>query len=207
MTTTTHPAPTALVLVGTLTPSPEPSSSEKLARQVLEALGRHGVTGEVIRLVDHDIRPGVQTDMGDGDEWPAIRAKLLDADILVLATPIWLGQPSSVTKRALERLDAELSETDDQGRLLMYGKVAVVAVVGNEDGAHHVSAELFQALDDVGFTLPASAVTYWVGEAMQTTDYQDLEETPEAVASATATAAAHAAHLASLLRAAPYPPT
>lgn len=208
--TTTTPAPpalTALVLVGTLTPSPEPSSSEKLARQVLDALGSHGVTGEVIRLVDHDVRPGVETDMGDGDAWPAIRAKLLAADILVLSTPIWMGQPSSVTKRALERLDAELSETDAEGRLLTYGKVAVVAVVGNEDGAHHVSAELFQALNDVGFTLPAAAVTYWVGEAMQTTDYQDLEETPEKVAAATATAAAHAVHLATLLRASPYPPS
>lgn len=196
---------TALVLVGTLTPSPHPSSSELLGRQVLAALGEHGVTGEVVRLVDHDVKPGVQTDMGDGDAWPAIRAQVLAADILVLATPIWLGQPSSVTKRALERLDAELSETDDEGRLLTYGKVAAVAVVGNEDGAHHTSAELFQALNDVGFTLPAAAVTYWVGEAMGSTDYQDLDETPEATAGTTATLARNAAHLAALLRDRQYP--
>lgn len=196
---------TALVLVGTLTPSPAPSSSELLGRQVLAALEEHGVTGDVVRLVDHDVRPGVQTDMGDGDAWPAIRAQVLDADILVLATPIWMGQPSSVTKRALERLDAELSETDDEGRLLTYGKVAAVAVVGNEDGAHHVSAELFQALNDVGFTVPAAAVTYWVGEAMGGTDYQDLPETPEATAGTTATLARHAVHVARLLREHPYP--
>jgi len=196
---------TAIVLVGTLSPSPKPSSSELLGRQVLAALEEHDVTGEVVRLVDHDIRPGVETDMGEGDAWPAIRAKVLAADVLVLATPIWMGQPSSVTKRALERLDAELSETDDEGRLLTYGKVAVVAVVGNEDGAHHVSAELFQALDDVGFTIPAAAVTYWVGEAMGGTDYQDLPETPEATAGTTATVARHAAHLARLLREHPYP--
>src|SRR5687767_9823757 len=115
---------TAVVLVGTLTPSPAPSSSELLGRQVLDALSEHGVTGTVVRLVDHDVRPGVQTDMGDGDAWPGIRAQILAADILVMATPIWMGQPSSVTKRALERLDAELSEKDDQGRLLTYGKVA-----------------------------------------------------------------------------------
>ncbi len=196
---------TALVLVGTLSPSPTPSSSELLGRQVLDALGEHGVTGEVVRLVDHDIRPGVEKDMGPGDAWPAIRAKMLAADILVLATPIWMGQPSSVTKRALERLDAELSETDEQGRLLTSGKVAVVAVVGNEDGAHHTSAELFQALDDVGFTVPSAGVTYWVGRAMESVDYQDLDATPETTAGTTATVARNAAHLARLLRENPYP--
>ena len=143
--------------------------------------------------------------MGDGDAWPAIRSQVLAADILVMATPIWMGQPSSVTKRALERLDAELAETDEEGRLLTYGKVAVVAVVGNEDGAHHVSAELFQALDDVGFTIPPGGVTYWVGRAMEGVDYKDLDEVPEKVATTTATLASNAAHLARLLRAAPFP--
>ena len=202
------PAPTdltAVVLVGTLTPSPAPSSSELLGRQVLAALGDHGVTGSVVRLVDHDVRPGVQADMGDGDAWPAIRSRILAADILVLATPIWMGQPSSVTKRALERLDAELSEKDDEGRLLTYGKVAAVAVVGNEDGAHHTSAELFQALNDVGFTIPAQGVTYWNGEAMAKVDYQDLPKTPDATAGTTKTVAANAAHLAGLLKSTNYP--
>ncbi len=112
-----------------------------------------------------------------------------------------------MTKRALERLDAELSEKDDQGRLLTYGKVAAVAVVGNEDGAHHVSAELFQALNDVGFSLAAGAVTYWVGAAMEGTDYQDLDETPETVATTTATLAANTVHLARLLAREQYPAT
>jgi len=206
MTATGSPL-SAVVLVGTLKPSPAPSSAELLGRQVLEALAEHGVSGDVVRLVDHDVRPGVETDMGDGDAWPPIRAQILGADILVVATPIWLGQPSSVTKRALERLDAELSETDDDGRLLTYGKVALVAVVGNEDGAHHVSAELFQALDDVGFTIPAAAVTYWVGPAMGSTDFKDLDATPDSTAAATRAAAANAAHLARLLRGAPYPPS
>lgn len=196
----------AVVLVGSLSPSPARSSSELLGTQVLDAMRPHGVTGTVIRLVDHDVRPGVEVDMGDGDAWPGIREQVLDADILVLATPIWMGQPSSVTKRALERLDAELSETDDEGRMLTYGKVAAVAVVGNEDGAHHTSAELFQALNDVGFTLAAGAVTYWVGEAMAKTDYQDLDETPEMVATTTRTLASNTVHLARLLRGEQYPP-
>jgi len=196
----------ALVLCCTLKPSPGASSSELLGTRVLEALRRHGVEGELVRVVDRKVAFGVSTDEGNGDEWPDLRRQLLDADILVIATPIWLGQPSAVCKMVLERLDAELGETDDQGRMLTSGKVAGVAVVGNEDGAHHVSAEVYQALSDVGFTIPANGVTYWVGEAMQSTDYRDLDPEPEKTATTTTTLAAHAAHLAALLRAAPYPP-
>ena len=194
-----------LVLNCTLKPSPAESSAQLLGSQVLDAFRGLGVTGSIERVVDHDVRFGVTTDEGDGDEWPALRRKMLDADILVLVTPIWMGQPSSVAKMVLERLDAELSETDDSGRQLTFGKVAGVGVVGNEDGAHHVSAELFQALNDVGFTLPAQAVTYWVGEAMQAVDYQDLDETPEKTAGTTEVLARHATHLARLLKESAYP--
>jgi hypothetical protein len=109
-----------------------------------------------------------------------------------------------VAQCVLERLDGELSETDDSGRPLLTGKVAVVAVVGNEDGAHHISADAFQALVDVGFTIPAQGVTYWNGEAMSGVDYLELEETPEPVAQATKTLAENAAHLARLLKTNPY---
>jgi multimeric flavodoxin WrbA len=196
----------ALVLACTLKPSPAESSSQLLGQQVLRALEEEGATGEVVRLADHDVKFGVTTDEGNGDEWPGIRAKMLASDILVVATPIWMGQPSSVCKMALERLDAELGETDDGGRLLTEGKVAVVAVVGNEDGAHHVTAEVLQALNDTGFSIAANASTYWVGEAMQGTDYLDLDETPEQTASATEAAARHAVHLARLLKEEPYRP-
>ncbi|MCF3962304.1 flavodoxin family protein [Streptomyces fuscigenes] len=195
----------ALALVCSLKPSSMPSSSQLLAEQVLEALARHGADGEAVRIADHDVRPGVAVDMGDGDAWPSIRERVVEADILVLATPIWLGHPSSLAQRVLERLDAELSETDDEGRPRMFGKVAAVCVVGNEDGAHKVAADLFQGLDDVGFSLAPHASTYWTGEAMHGSDYQDLDSAPEAVASTTATLAANAAHLARALRAAPYP--
>jgi multimeric flavodoxin WrbA len=163
------------------------------------------VTGDVVRVVDHDVKPGVEADMGDGDAWPAIRAQVMAADILVLATPTWMGHSSSVAHRVLERLDAELGETDDDGRPVLFGKVAVLATVGNEDGAHAITAEVFQALDDVGFTIPAQGVTYWNGEAMAKTDYQDLQKTPDATAAATATVAANAAHLAGLLARSNYP--
>lgn len=196
----------ALAVVCTLNRSPAPSSSQLMAEQVLDALGEHGVTGSLVRVVDHDVAPGVEIDLGGGDEWPQIRSRVLAADILVLATPTWMGQPSSVCQRVLERLDAELSETDDEGRLLTFGKVAVTAVVGNEDGAHHITSVLFQVLNDVGFTIPANGGVYWNGEAMHKTDYQDLDSTPDEVSSTLATVAANAAHLARLLKASPYPP-
>jgi multimeric flavodoxin WrbA len=196
---------TALVLVCTLKRSPAPSSSDKIGRDVLDALGQQGVNGEVVRVVDHDVRFGVTTDEGDGDEWPGLRRRLLAAQLLVVATPIWLGQPSSVCKMVLERLDAELAEADDQGRMSMAGKVAMVAVVGNEDGAHHVVAECLQALTDVGFSAAPTAGVYWVGEAMGSTDYLDLDQQPVQVAETITASAGQAAHLADLLRDRPYP--
>ncbi|MET7758125.1 NAD(P)H-dependent oxidoreductase [Streptomyces sp. NPDC005389] len=207
MNTTENTPLRAVALVCTLSPSPAPSSSQLLAEQTMAALSEHGVSGKVIRVADHDVRPGVATDMGDGDAWPEIRDTILGCDILVLSTPIWLGHPASTAQRVMERLNAEMAETDEEGRMLTYGKAAAVCVVGNEDGAHKVSADLFQGLNDVGFSLAPNAVTYWVGEAMHKTDYQDLDETPKATADATATLAANTAHLARRLKAAPYPPT
>ncbi|TSD82882.1 flavodoxin family protein [Mycobacterium sp. KBS0706] len=165
--------------------SSEPSSTDRLLTEVLAALAEHEVSGEIIRAADHDIKPGVTSDEGPGDAWPALRRKILAADILLIGTPIWLGQRSSICKRVLERMDAFLEETDDEGRMISFGSVAAVAVVG--------------------FTIPAGAVTYWVGEAMGNTNYIDLAETPEAVQKATATLARNTAHLARLLSKRQYP--
>jgi multimeric flavodoxin WrbA len=196
----------AIALNCTLKPSPEISSTDVLLGELCDSLRKEGAkVGEPVRVVDLDIRPGVTSDEGDGDAWPEVRQQILDADILVVGTPVWMGQPSSVAKRVLERLDAFLGETDDAGRMISYDRVAVVAVVGNEDGAHHIAAELYQALNDVGFTIPAGAVTYWVGEAMGTTDYKDLDAKPEAVTSTTATVARNAVHLAGVLADRGYP--
>lgn len=195
----------ALAINCTLKASPSPSSTDKLLGEIAAAMAPHGVETQVVRAADHDIRPGVSSDEGPGDAWPQLRARIVGADILVLGTPIWLGQPSSIAKRVLERLDAFLGETDGQGHMPSYGKVAAVAVVGNEDGAHHVCAEVFQALNDVGFTIPASASTYWVGEAMHKTDYAQLGEPPKETAQATQTLAATVAHLARVLKAQAYP--
>lgn len=167
-------------------------------------LAHHDVQGETIRVADHDVGPGTGTDMGDGDARPVLR-EVLAADILPIATPIRLGHRSSVCQRVLERLNAGSPESDGQGRPHTYGKVAAVAVVGNEDGAHKVSADVFQGLNDIGFSLAPGAVTYWVGEAMQGTDCQDLDRTPDAVASTTKTLVANAVQPARRLADHPYP--
>lgn len=197
----------ALALNATLKSSTvsEASSTERMINLIAGELQKYGVSTDTIRLADLDIKPGVSTDEGSGDAWPDVRRSILDAQILIVGTPIWLGQPSSVCKRALERMDAFLAETDSSGRMPTFGHVAVVAVVGDEDGAHHVSAELYQALNDVGFTLPANAVAYWVGEAMQSTNFVDLSSTPEKVQAMISVLARNAAHLADLLKRSPYP--
>jgi multimeric flavodoxin WrbA len=184
----------------------EPSSTDKMIELIAGELRRHGVeVRETIRIADHDIKPGVTSDEGPGDAWPEIRKRILACDILIFGTPIWLGQPSSLAKRVLERMDAFFSETDDAGRMPSFGKVAVVGIVGNEDGAHHVTAELLQALNDTGWTAAAQAACYWVGEAMHKTDFKDLPRVPGNVEGLAGILAANAAHLANLLQERPFP--
>lgn len=183
----------------------EPSSTDTMIALIARKLGSHGVAmSPTIRMAAHDIKPGVTSDEGNGDAWPDLRQRILDHDILIFGGPIWLGQISSVAKRVLERMDAFLSETDDAGRMPSFGKVAVAAIVGNEDGAHHCTAQLFQALNDVGWTIPAAGACYWVGEAMGSTDFKDLPSIPEKIDTSAAMLAANAAHLAGLLRREPY---
>ncbi len=182
------------------------SSTDQMIAVVAKHLGAAGVeVSAPLRMADYDILPGVSSDEGEGDDWPQLREKILAHDILIFGTPIWLGQLSSIGKRVLERMDAFLGETDDKGRMPSFGKVAIAAIVGNEDGAHNVSAELFQALNDVGWTIPANAACYWVGEAMHSTDFKELEKTPDKVTQTAAMQASNAAHLAGLLKGNRYP--
>jgi multimeric flavodoxin WrbA len=197
---------TAFALNCSLKSASESSSTDKLLDELLFALKEHDVSSTgTVRLADLNILPGVTSDEGSGDDWPKVRSQILDADIFVLGTPIWMGHPSSNAQRVLERLDAFLGEKDGRNQMVSVDRVALVAVVGNEDGAHHVAAELFQGLNDVGFTIPANGMTYWVGEAMHTTDYRDLPGGSEKTHSATKLAASQAAHLARVLAQSPYP--
>ena len=183
-----------------------PSNTELLLDQVLEALGACGVSGEVVRVAALDVQPGVVADaVGPGDDWPALRERVLASDIVLLGSPIWLGNPSSVCRRVLERMDAFIGETDEAGRMVTFGKVGGVVVTGNEDGAHNVIAQCYQGLADVGFTIPTNGATYWVGEAMSSVDFGDLDEVPDAVLTTTAMMASNLSHVARLLRDHPFP--
>lgn len=184
----------------------EESSTDAMIAVLEAAFANYQVqVSEVVRVAALDIKAGVTSDEGNGDAWPALRESILAHDILIFGGPIWMGQISSIAKRVLERMDAFLEETDEHGRMPSYGKVAVAAIVGNEDGAHFSSAQLFQALNDVGWTIPAVAACYWVGEAMGSTDFKDLKKTPEPVAKTAKMVAGNAAHLARLLQTMPYP--
>ena len=196
-----------LALNCSLKPGSEGSSSELLADQLLAEMTRQGATSaEQVRVADSDVRPGTGADMGDGDQWPALRAKVLAADVLVIALPIWNGQPSSVAVRVFERLNAMLSETDDAGRTPLYGKAAGVAVVGNEDGAYHVAGITYQVLSDMGCTIPPGAMAYWHGQTGGAEgDYKDLPEVPEHVRSLLPAVASNLLACARALQATPYP--
>ena len=166
----------ALVLNCTLKASPEPSNTDLLAGVVVGALRERGVEVSILRLVDMDIPPGVVTDLGRGDQWPQVHAQLLAAEILVVATPTWVGRPSSIAQRMLERMDAMISETDQAGRPVAYNRVAGVVVTGNEDGAHHVVSEIAGALGDIGYTIPGQAWTYWNRGPGPGASYADTDE-------------------------------
>lgn len=197
----------AVALNCTLKADPQDASSTDLMISVIaNELAKHEVTlTETIRVAAHNVRPGVTSDEGDGDDWPELRRRILEHDILIFGTPIWLGQMSSIAKRVIERMDAFLSEADDRGRYPSFSKVAVAAVVGNEDGAHQVTAALFQALNDEGWTIPAASASYWVGEAMQKTDLKDLDRVPDKATETARMLASNTAHLARFLKSQPYP--
>ncbi|MEU9925663.1 NAD(P)H-dependent oxidoreductase [Streptomyces griseoluteus] len=195
----------ALVINCTLKPSPEPSNTEALAGIVIAALKGYGVEVDVLRAVDLNIAPGVETDMGKGDEWPGVHEKLLAAEILVIASPTWVGHPSSVAQRVLERMDAMISETDDAGRPVAYNRVAGVVVTGNEDGAHHVISEIDGALGDIGYTIPGQAWTYWHLGPGPGPNYLDEQRGHDWAASTGRAMASNLFHTAQALAAHPAP--
>lgn len=196
----------ALFISCTLKPSPEPSNTERLAAVVGDALRERGVTVENLRLADLDVPPGVVTDLGDGDDWPGVHERLLDAEILVVVTPTWVGRPSSIAQRMLERMDAMISETTDDGTPVAYNRVAGVVVTGNEDGAHHVISEISGGLADIGYTIPGQAWTYWNQGPGPGDEYAQTEHGHE-WSHSTGRLMAHNLHaVASALAARPVPP-
>jgi multimeric flavodoxin WrbA len=197
--------PHATIINCTLKPSPAATNTGALAEVLLAALQSNGATCEMIRAVDLNLLPGVSSDEGAGDDWPAVREKVLASEILILATPTWLGQPSSVVKRVLERMDAMISETGDDGRPVAFDRVAGFVVTGNEDGAHHVIAELAQAVNDIGYTVPAQAWVYWNKGPGPSETYLETDEGHDWAAKTARTAAANLVTVATALAQHPLP--
>jgi len=156
----------ALFLNCTLKRSPEESNTQALIDKVAGFVRELGVETSTIRVVDHEIPHGVESDMGEGDDWPAILERVRGAQILVMATPIWFGVRGSVLQKVVERLDGTYAEGDPiTGQYPLYGKVAGCIVTGNEDGAHDACSTTLYNLTHLGCTIPPNVDCYWVGDA------------------------------------------
>lgn len=196
----------ALVINCTLKKSPDQSNTGLLAGEVVAGLEEKGVDCETVRLVDLNVLPGVSSDEGDGDEWPGVRERILASDILVLASPTWLGQISSVAQRALERMDALLSEENERGQMITFNRVAGFVVTGNEDGAKHCIAQLAAGALELGFSVPPQAFAYWNMGPGPGPDYADTDHGKEYSRQLARSCAHNLYHAAVALREHPIPP-
>jgi multimeric flavodoxin WrbA len=167
----------AMFINCTLKPSPELSHTQGLVDASAAVMRRHGVDVDVLRAADHDIATGVWPDMTEHgvatDEWPQIFPRVLAADILVIAGPIWLGDNSSVTKRVIERLYAGSSLLNEAGQYAYYGRVGGCLITGNEDGIKHCAMNVLYSLQHLGYTIPPQSDAGWIGEAGPGPSYLD----------------------------------
>ena len=167
----------ALYISCTLKRSPEVSHTEGLAAGSMEIMRRNGVAVDLIRAVDRDIAVGVYPDMTEhgwpSDEWPSIFEQVMAADILVLCTPIWLGEKSSVCTHVIERLYGNSSQLNDVGQYAYYGRVGGCLVTGNEDGIKHCAMNVLYSLQHLGYVIPPQADAGWIGEAGPGPSYLD----------------------------------
>ena len=161
----------------TLKRSPETSNTQGLMDISRGLMERQGVSTEVIRAVDWEIAPGIYPDMREHgverDDWPELWERILPADILVIGTPIWLGDKSSVCTNVVERLYAQSGQTNDAGQYVFYGRVGGCVVTGNEDGAKHIGMNVLYSLQHLGYAIPPQADAAWIGEAGPGPSYLD----------------------------------
>lgn len=170
----------ALYINCTLKRSPQKSHTRTLMDVSMDIMEKEGVEAECIRLVDYDVAYGVQPDMtehgADKDEWPELWKKVDAADILIIGTPIWLGEKSSVATKLIERLYAMSALQNDKGQYVFYGKVGGCLVTGNEDGIKHCAMGILYALQHIGYSIPPQADAGWIGEAGPGPSYGDESE-------------------------------
>jgi multimeric flavodoxin WrbA len=162
-----------------LKPSAKKSNTDGLMEVSRAIARREGVNIKTIRLADYRLPPGMMPDMSedgyDEDPWPQLFEQIIEADILVVGTPIWLGQVSSVAKRFMERMDAMSAKLNKKGQSIYYGKVAGVVITGNEDGAKHCAMEILYSLQHLGYSIPPQADAAWLGEVGPGPSYLDEE--------------------------------
>lgn len=196
----------ALFLNCTLKRKPEISNTEALCLKVVEWFDTLDVTSQILRVTDYRIPAGITSDEGDGDEWPSVLHKIKQADILVMATPIWFGHRSSLCQLVIERLDGTYIERNDAGQYPLYNKVAGVVVTGNEDGAHSCAESTLFNLSHLGCTIPPNPDTYWVGDAGPGPSYLEAGQDSEYTKRTTRWMAHNLVHLARILKSTPIPP-
>jgi multimeric flavodoxin WrbA len=197
----------AVLLNCSLKKSPAVSNTQALMDIVIDHLNALDVECETVRVVDHNVPFGVESDLGEGDEWPLILERPLAAQIVIIGTSIWFGVRSSVCQMVIERLDGTYETTNDVGQYPMYNKVAGVVVTGNEDGAHAAAETTLFNLSHLGFTIPPNADTYWVGTAGPGPSFIEAGGAQHPYTLKTAGWMAHdVVHMARLLAEHPIPP-
>lgn len=161
----------------TLKPTPQLSHTEGLLNVSKAIMEENGVKTEVIRPVDYHIPPGVYPDMSEHgferDDWPEIQQKVLDADILIIGTPIWLGEKSSECTKVIERLYGYSGNQNDAGQYVYYGRTGGCIITGNEDGAKHCAMSIMYGLQHLGYVIPPQTDAAWLGEAGPGPSYLD----------------------------------
>lgn len=195
----------AIILNASLKGAEEKSHTEALAAKVQDIYKDKKVDSEIIRLADYNIAYGISPDMGKGDEWPIIFEKVKKTDILIIGTPLWLGEKSSIATLAIERLYGSSGDTNDKGQAIYYNKVGGVIVTGNEDGAKHASASILYGLSHIGFVIPPNVDTYWVGEAGPGPSYIDAGQNNDFTKKHIEMLAYNTIHLAKTLKSNPIP--
>jgi multimeric flavodoxin WrbA len=167
----------AIFLNCTLKPTGETSHTEALMNVSREIMAANGVRTTLLRPVDFELPPGVYPDMTEHgfkrDDWPKLCGKILNADILVIGTPIWLGEESSICRRVIERLYGESGKLNDRGQYVYYGRTGGCLVTGNEDGVKHCAMTVLYALQHLGYVIPPQADAGWIGEAGPGPSYAD----------------------------------
>ncbi|WP_087974636.1 flavodoxin family protein [Oceanobacillus rekensis] len=195
----------ALILNCSLKKSDEKSNTDALLKDFTNVFDSKHIKSEVIRVADYEVAYGIADDMGDGDEWPKILEKIKQTDILILASPVWLGEKSSISKKVLERLNG-CSQTNDQGQPIFYNKVAGSVVTGNEDGAKNAAGDLIFGLAQLGFAIPPNPIAYWVGDAGPGPSYVEAEGYKNEFTQSNIQMASHnLVHLANILKERPIP--